>query len=97
MQGGVGGPLAIAIAGGYPYEFAEGEFGWNLGEFGTRSVPGNANREEKERGHLYMRKQSHFIFLRVFWDTFGAFVNSRGALYHCIRRENVQNGRIPRL
>ena len=50
--GGVGGPLAIAIAGGYPYEFAEGEFGWNLGEFGTRSVPGNAKREKKERGNL---------------------------------------------
>ena len=50
--GGGGGPLAIAIAGGYPYEFAEGEFGWNLGEFGTRSVPGNAKREKKERGNL---------------------------------------------
>ena len=30
-------------------------------------------------------------------EHFGAFVNGRGALYHCIRRENVQNGRIPRL
>ena len=52
VGGGWGGGLAITIAGGYPYEFAEGEFGRNLEEIGTRSVPANATREEKERGIL---------------------------------------------
>ena len=38
-QGGGGGGPAKLIAGGNPYESAEGGFGWIGREFGTRSVP----------------------------------------------------------